>query len=244
MKNGGCPTCHRYFIVFYVLREKGLIDLVVTTFLPENPPKEVLEISNGKHYPLVKVHKGVDQNGLDMTGIECDTVDEIEKLLERFDCEDTASSKESKAEATAEKSFEDLYKKFMVFLKDPKNNQTPLIKCLEKVDAHLRDTNQTFMIKDVLTRADCYLLPSLQHIRVAGKAYKDFEIPTELRYIWRYLQNAYDTDAFRESCPADREIITIYDSKASCRAKLPVRRSQLMGESRTFSIPVEATNVN
>lgn len=110
MKNGGCPTCHRYFLVFYVLRERGLIDLVVTTFLPENPPKEVLEISNGKHYPLIKVHKGHDANGLDMTGIECDTVDEIEKLLERFDCEETASSKESKAEGMAEKSFEDLYK--------------------------------------------------------------------------------------------------------------------------------------
>ena len=55
MKNGGCPICHRYFMMFYILREKGLIDLVVTTFLPENPPKEVLEFSNGKHYPLVKV---------------------------------------------------------------------------------------------------------------------------------------------------------------------------------------------
>ena len=55
MKNGGCPICHRYFMIFYILREKGLIDLVVTTFLPENPPKEVLEFSNGKHYPLVKV---------------------------------------------------------------------------------------------------------------------------------------------------------------------------------------------
>jgi hypothetical protein len=110
MKNGGCPTCHRYFLVFYVLREKGLIDLVVTTFLPENPPKEVLEISNGKHFPLIKVHKGVDHNGIDLSGVECDTVDEIEKLLERFECPDTASSKESKAEAIAEKSFEDLYK--------------------------------------------------------------------------------------------------------------------------------------
>jgi len=45
MKNGGCPICHRYFLVFYILRERGLIDLVVTTFLPESPPKEV-EASN------------------------------------------------------------------------------------------------------------------------------------------------------------------------------------------------------
>ena len=55
MRSGGCPICHRYFMIFYILREKGLIDLIVTTFLPENPPKEILEFSNGKHYPLVKV---------------------------------------------------------------------------------------------------------------------------------------------------------------------------------------------
>ena len=41
MKNGGCPICHRYFMLFYLLREQGLIDLVVTTFMPETPPKEV-----------------------------------------------------------------------------------------------------------------------------------------------------------------------------------------------------------
>ena len=109
MKNGGCPICHRYFLVFYILRERGLIDLVVTTFLPESPPKEVLAFSNGKHYPLVKVHSGVDSRGQDITGLECDTVDEIEALLERFDCDDMRSRKESRAEAVAELSFEDLY---------------------------------------------------------------------------------------------------------------------------------------
>jgi len=109
MKNGGCPICHRYFLVFYILRERGLIDLVVTTFLPESPPKEVLAFSNGKHYPLVKVHSGVDARGQDITGLECDTVDEIEALLERFDCDDMRSRKESRAEAVAELSFEDLY---------------------------------------------------------------------------------------------------------------------------------------
>lgn len=55
MKTGGCPICHRYFMIFYILRERGLIDLIVTTFLPESPPKEVLQFSNGKRYPLVRV---------------------------------------------------------------------------------------------------------------------------------------------------------------------------------------------
>jgi chloride intracellular channel protein 2 len=109
MKNGGCPICHRYFLVFYILREHGLIDLIVTTFLPESPPKEVLEFSNGKRYPLVKVRSGLDSRGQNISGIECDTVDEIEVLLDRFDCDQMRSRKESSLEASAEQAFEDLY---------------------------------------------------------------------------------------------------------------------------------------
>lgn len=101
--------CHRYFLVFYILRERGLIDLIVTTFLPESPPKEVLEFSNGKRFPLVKVRSGLDSRGHDITGLECDTVDEIEALLDRFDCDEMRSRKESKLEAAAEQTFQDLY---------------------------------------------------------------------------------------------------------------------------------------
>ena len=69
------------------------------------------------------------------------------------------------------------------------------------------------------------------------QAYKNFEIPTEFRYLWAYLKNCYETDAFRESCPADREIITHYQGKASCAAKIPRKKAQLMAEDRTFSVP-------
>jgi hypothetical protein len=243
MKNGGCPICHRYFLVFYILRERGLIDLVVTTFLPECPPKEVLEFSNGKHYPLIKVHNGVDSRGQDITGLECDAVDEIEALLDRFDCDDMRSRKESNGEAVAELSFEDLYMKFSQFLKMG-GDSSSLVRILEKVEGHLREYGTRFMLGDNLTRADCYLLPTLQHIRVAGKAYKNFEIPTELVYIWRYLKAAYSTDAFQESCPADREIISHYSVKAASSPAvlhLPAGKCHLMGENRTFSIPNEAS---
>ncbi len=80
-------------------------------------------------------------------------------------------------------------------------------------------------------------LPECEDVLSYLQAYKNFEIPTELVYLWRYLRDAYDADAFSESCPADREVITHYDGKASCRAKIPAKRSQLMGEERTLSIP-------
>ncbi|ESO03698.1 hypothetical protein HELRODRAFT_185628 [Helobdella robusta] len=238
MKNGGCPMCHRYFMIFYILRERGLIDLIVTTFLPESPPKEVLDFSNGKRFPLVKVQKGVDGKGRDISGLECDTVDEIEALIERFNCDDMRSRKESAAEATAEKTFEDLYMKFCQFLKSQNNDPTSIIKVLEKIESHLASNDgEMYMTGNNMAKADCYLLPVLQHVRVAGKAYKNFEIPTEMHRIWNYLKHAYDSDAFQESCPADREIITQYNNKASCQPQVPLGKSTLMGEERTFSIP-------
>ena len=114
MKSGGCPLCHRYFLAFYLLRQYGYTDLVVTTFLPENPPKEVLAFSNGRHYPLLKVHKGHDANGQDISGMECDSVDEIEHALDKFDCDEMRSRRQSSAEDKAERSFEDLYQVVML----------------------------------------------------------------------------------------------------------------------------------
>jgi hypothetical protein len=52
------------------------------------------------------------------------------------------------------------------------------------------------------------------------------------------LKNAYTTDAFLESCPADREIITHYSGKTDVR--IPASKSHLMGDDRTLSVPDEA----
>lgn len=238
MKVGGCPLCHRYFIAFYILREQGLIDLVVTTFLPENAPLEVLAFSNGKHYPLAKVHSGIDASGKNISGLECDSIDEIEALLDRFDCDEMRNSRVSMEERKAEKVIEDLYQKFMAYLRDAGTEKQTLIKYLERLEDFLRNNGTKFLIGHRLAKADCYLLPTLQHIRVAGKAYRGFEIPTEFSAIWAYISNAYNTEAFVESCPADREIISQYELKvAHVPQKLSKRASSLMGDDRTLSVP-------
>ena len=60
--------------------------------------------------------------------------------------------------------------KFNTFLKDDKsNNPVPVVRILERVNEHLRTEGTRFMVTDELRRADCHLLPWLQHIRVAGK---------------------------------------------------------------------------
>ena len=42
-------------------------------------------------------------------------------------------------------------------------------------------------------------------MRVAVARLKRFEIPASYVGIWRYLNNAYNEDAFQKSCPPDQE---------------------------------------
>ena len=51
------------------------------------------------------------------------------------------------------------------------------------------------------------MLPKLQHIRVVAKEFKDFDIPAEFKALWRYMQNAYESEVFRQTCPSDSEIL-------------------------------------
>lgn len=59
--------------------------------------------------------------------------------------------------------------KLNIFLKSTNNESTGLMKILERIDAHLKEVGSKFMVSDTLCRADCLLLPTIQHLRVAGK---------------------------------------------------------------------------
>ena len=50
-------------------------------------------------------------------------------------------------------------------------------------------------------------MPKLQHVRLAGKFFLDYEIPHEFAHLWRYIKEMYQLDAFGQSCPADQDII-------------------------------------
>ena len=61
-----------------------------------------------------------------------------------------------------------------------------------------------FLTGNTLCCFDTELMPKLQHIRVAGKFFMDFEIPLELKSLWKYIKEMYQLDAFSQSCPADQ----------------------------------------
>ena len=61
-----------------------------------------------------------------------------------------------------------------------------------------------FLTGDTLCCFDCELMPKLQHIRVAGRFFLDFDIPSEMTHLWKYIREMYELDAFVQSCPADQ----------------------------------------
>lgn len=46
--------------------------------------------------------------------------------------------------------------------------------------------------------------------QVVAKKYRNYEIPTNLTGVWRYLNSAYDRDEFINTCPAEKEIELAY----------------------------------
>ncbi len=61
-----------------------------------------------------------------------------------------------------------------------------------------------FLTGDTMCCFDTELMPKLQHIRVAGKFFLDYDIPSDLTHLWKYIRGMYGLDAFIQSVPADQ----------------------------------------
>lgn len=73
---------------------------------------------------------------------------------------------------------ENLYSKLKLMLvKKDENKNNALLAHLRKINDHLAARGTRFLTGDTMCCFDCELMPRLQHIRVAGKYFVDFEIP-------------------------------------------------------------------
>lgn len=55
--------------------------------------------------------------------------------------------------------------------------------------------------------------------QVVAKKYRNYDIPSDMTGVWRYLKNAYTRDEFTNTCAADAEIETAYKDVARRLAK-------------------------
>lgn len=67
----------------------------------------------------------------------------------------------------------------MLVKKDETKNNA-LLGHLTKINDHLAQRATRFLTGDTMCCFDCELMPRLQHIRVAGKYFVDFEIPVSV----------------------------------------------------------------
>ncbi|CAD6196998.1 unnamed protein product [Caenorhabditis auriculariae] len=144
-----------------------------------------------------------------------------------------------KADMDAEDATADLFSKFAWYIKevnhDPKSLNTELL----RIEKHLEAHESRFLSGDELSHIDCLVLTRLHSIRIAAKELKNYEIPAELKLIWRYLRDGYAEEIFRISCPSDQEIVLHWSDRPDTPSVSPQRRAQLAREqvAFTFSIP-------
>jgi len=218
-----CPICQRWFMVLFLKSEAKELALTVFPVNMKNPEPEFKEY-HAQPPVVVLVQENI---------VLVDNLKIEQYVNSRFTSLDLTSEKE------AEQVSSDVYIKFNAYLKAVEQTlhakEKQLLGELRKINEFLVEKGTTFLSGNEMTLVDCDLMPKLQHIRVAGKAYRSFEIPTEYEYLWRYMSACYETKAFRESCPYDQDIILHYEGKVATQrlGKCPT----LQRPTTTFSVP-------
>merc|ERR1711982_219080 len=122
----------------------------------------------------------------------------------------------------------------LMFMRKDENSKTSLVAQLNKISNHLESKSFRFLTGDTMCCFDCELMPKLQHIRVAGAFFCNFEIPANLVHLWTYIREMYQLDAFLQSNPADQDIINIYKDQLGVRT---VKHEELESPKYTTSVP-------
>ncbi|XP_070818612.1 chloride intracellular channel protein 2 [Chaetodon trifascialis] len=217
---GNCPFCQRLFMVLWL---KG-VKFTVTTVDMRKKPAELKDLAPGTNPPFL-LYNGT---------LKTDFI-KIEEFLEQT----LAPPRYPHLSPLNKESFDvgaDIFAKFSAFIKNSPNNafhEKNLLREFKRLDIYLNsplpeeiDHNSTetitiskrkYLDGDRLTLADCNLLPKLHVIRIAAKKYCDFDIPAHFTGVWRYLENAYEREEFKQTCPADIEIEKAYFSVANNR---------------------------
>jgi chloride intracellular channel protein 2 len=143
----------------------------------------------------------------------------------------------------AEDVCSNVYIKFHPFLKSVAGDQQEQVKLralileFKRINDYLNDTGTKFLSGNEMTFVDCDIMPKLQHIRVAGKYYKNFDIPTNFQALWSYMARCYQTKAFQESCPFDQDILMQYEGKIAVSHKPYGKIPTLQQPTMTLTIP-------
>lgn len=223
-RKGACLFCQEYFMDLYLLAELKTISLKVTTVDMLKPPPDFRSNFEAAQPPiLIDNRMAILEN------------EKIERHIMKNIPGGHNLFVQDKEVAT---KIENIYSKFKLMLtKQDESTQNVLLSNLKKIDEHLGMKGTRFLTGDTMCCFDCELMPRLQHIRIAGKYFCEFEIPTTLSHLWRYMYHMYQLDAFVQSCPADQDIINHYKLQQGAKLK---KHEELETPTFTTSIPAAA----
>uniref|UniRef100_A0A3B4ZVD1 Chloride intracellular channel protein n=1 Tax=Stegastes partitus TaxID=144197 RepID=A0A3B4ZVD1_9TELE len=221
---GNCPFSQRLFMILWL---KGVVFNVTTVDL-KRKPADLHNLAPGTHPPFLTFNGEVKTD-----------INKIEEFLE----ETLSPPKYPKLAAKQRESNtagNDIFAKFSAYIKNTKPEanavlEKGLTRALKKLDDYLnsplpdeidadsmeeeKGSNRGFLDGNELTLADCNLLPKLHIVKVVAKKYRNYDIPSDMTGVWRYLKNAYTRDEFTNTCAADSEIETAYKDVARRLAK-------------------------
>ncbi|CAH8536965.1 unnamed protein product [Heterobilharzia americana] len=230
-EKGACLISQQWFMTLYCLVEKGLINLRVTPMTMDMPPTNYVNLNAARHLPIAWIESGI-LDGEDASGLVISSTESLETLLIKLNCANLNPCLVASDVRAAEKVFEDLYTSLMQYVKN--DNKKPLCSVLSGLDDYLASAAKPYAMGDEISYVDCQLAPKLQHVRVAGQAYKNFDIPHDLKHVWAYIQHMYKLKAFICSCPATRDILMHYDEKNPLPKEI---RPSLMGPDILLDVP-------
>nr|XP_057940505.1 chloride intracellular channel protein 5-like isoform X2 [Doryrhamphus excisus] len=221
---GNCPFSQRLFMILWL---KGVVFNVTTVDL-KRKPADLNNLAPGTHPPFLTYNGEVKTD-----------INKIEEFLEEM----LAPPKYPKLAAKQRESNtagNDIFAKFSAFIKNTKVEanealEKGLTRALKKLDDYLngllpdeidagsmeeeKASKRCFLDGNELTLADCNLLPKLHIVKVVSKKYRNYDIPSNMTGIWRYLKNAAARDEFTNTCAADSEIEMAYRDVAKRLSK-------------------------
>lgn len=220
-RKGACIFCQEYFMDLYLLAELKTISLKITTVDMKRPPADFRSNFEAAQPPIL-IDNGVAVLENDI--IERHIMKNIPGGHNLFVPDQEVSKK-----------IENLYSKFKhMLMKRDETSKNNLTNTLMRINEMLGSKGTRFLTGDTMCCFDCELMPKLQHIRVAGSFFCDFEIPASLTHLWTYIREMYQLDAFTQSNPADQDIINIYKNQQGVKS---VKHEELEKPSYTTSIP-------
>lgn len=190
-RKGACIFCQEYFMDLYLLAELKSISLKITTVDMKRPPADFRSNFEAAQPPIL-IDSGM-------------AILENEKIERHIMKAIPGGHNLFVADVDVAKKIENVYNKFKLMLvKRDEQSKNSVITLLQRINDALSKKATRFLTGDTLCCFDCELMPKLQHIRVAGKFFVDFEIPESMTHLWKYIREMYDLDAFSQSCPADQ----------------------------------------